>query len=131
MATRWNLEKLASNNTEFDFAKLKRLLVSYAKENTALLTTFLSTPFTQIIGVDEDTSIIDAISSVGGLMGLFMGFTMVTLAEVIYYSSSLLITSILGIKEQVRGENKQITFSFAHLYVGGHEHGQERQATDG
>ena len=105
--------------------------MTYAKENTALVTSFLSTPFTQIIGVDEDTSIIDAISSVGGLMGLFMGFTMVTLAEVIYYSSSLLITSILGIKEQVRGENKQITFSLAHLYVGGHEHGQERQATDG
>ena len=77
--------------------------MTYAKENTALVTSFLSTPFTQIIGVDEDTSIIDAISSVGGLMGLFMGFTMVTLAEVIYYSFSLLITSVLGIKRQVRG----------------------------
>ena len=106
--------------------------MTYAKENTALVTSFLSTPFTQIIGVDEDTSIIDAISSVGGLMGLFMGFTMVTLAEVIYYSSSLLITSVLGIKRQVRGENKQITFSFPYIfYVGGHEHGQERQATYG
>ena len=102
MATRWNLEKLASNNTEFDFAKFNRLLVSYAKENTALLTTFLSTPFTQIIGVDEDTSVIDAISSVGGLLGLFMGFTMVTVAEIVYYSSSLLITSIFGIKNQVK-----------------------------
>ena len=99
---RWNFETLTSNQDEFDFAKFKRLLVAYAKENTALVTSFLSTPFTQIIGVDEDTSIINAISSVGGLMGLFMGFTMVTLAEIIYYSSSLLITSILGIKNQVK-----------------------------
>ena len=102
MTTRWNLEKLASNNAEFDFTKFNRLLVSYAKENTALVTTFLSTPFTQIIGVDEDTSVIDAISSVGGLLGLFMGFTMVTVAEIVYYSSSLLITSIFGIKNQVK-----------------------------
>ena len=96
---RWNLEALTPNQDEFDFAEFKRLLVAYAKENTALVTSFLSTPFTQIIGVDENTSVIDAISSVGGLMGLFMGFTMVTLAEVIYYSYSLLITSILGIRQ--------------------------------
>ena len=121
MATRWNLEKLASNNAEFDFAKFNRLLVSYAKENTALLTTFLSTPFTQIIGVDEDTSVIDAISSVGGLLGLFMGFTMVTVAEIVYYSSSLLITSIFGIKNQVNREKELIlspTFLSFSMQVG-------------
>ena len=99
---RWNLEALTPNQDEFDFAEFKRLLVAYAKENTALVTSFLSTPFTQIIGVDENTSVIDAISSVGGLMGLFMGFTMVTLAEIIYYSCSLLITSILGITNRVK-----------------------------
>ena len=81
---RWNLEALTSNQDKFDFAKFKRLLVAYAKENTALVTSFLSTPFTQIIGVNENTSVINTISSVGGLMGLIMGFTMVTLAEIIY-----------------------------------------------
>ena len=105
---RWNLEALTPNQDEFDFAEFKRLLVAYAKENTALVTSFLSTPFTQIIEVDENTSVIDAISSVGGLMGLFMGFTMVTLAEIIYYSSSLLITSLVGIKKQVG--NLRLTF---------------------
>ena len=121
LATRWNLEKLASNNAEFDFTKFNRLLVSYAKENTALLTTFLSTPFTQIIGVDEDTSVIDAISSVGGLLGLFMGFTMVTVAEIVYYSFSLLITSIFGIKNQVKREKELIlspTFLSFSMQVG-------------
>ena len=72
---RWNFEALSSNQVEFDFAKFKSLLVAYAKENTALSPTS-SAPFTQIIGVDEDTSVIEAISSVGGLMGLFMGDTM-------------------------------------------------------
>ena len=105
---RWNLEALTPNQDEFDFAEFKRLLVAYAKENTALVTSFLSTPFTQIIGVDKNTSVIDAISSMGGLMGLFMGFTMVTLAEIIYYSSSLLITSLVGIKKQVG--NLRLTF---------------------
>ena len=118
---RWNMEALTSNQDEFDFAKFKRLLVAYAKENTALVTSFLSTPFTQIIRVDENTSVIDAISSVGGLMGLFMGFTMVTLAEIIYYSSSLLITSVLGIKNQVRRYYK---LTSTHPYAG--RDGQKR-----
>ena len=113
MTTRWNLEKLDLNNAEFDFTKFNRLLVSYAKENTALVTTFLSTPFTQIIGVDEDTSVIDAISSVGGLLGLFMGFTMVTVAEIVYYSSSLLITSIFGIKNQVKNKKNSLSLTFS------------------
>ena len=100
---RWNMEALKSNQTEFDFTKFKRLLVAYTEENTALITSFLSTPFTTIIGVDEDTSVIDAISSVGGLLGLFMGFTMVTLAEFIYYAASLLVTSITGfVDDKVR-----------------------------
>ena len=106
---RWNLEAITSNQDKFDFAKFKLLLVAYAKENTALVTSFLSTPYTQIIGVDEDTSVIDAISSVGGLLGLFMGFTMATLAEIIYYSCSLLITSILGITNRVKKKNIKLT----------------------
>ena len=106
---RWNLEAITSNQDKFDFAKFKLLLVVYAKENTALVTSFLSTPYTQIIGVDEDTSVIDAISSVGGLLGLFMGFTMATLAEIIYYSCSLLITSILGITNRVKKKNIKLT----------------------
>ena len=118
---RWNFEALSSNQVEFDFAKFKSLLVAYAKENTALVTSFLSTPFTQIIGVDEDTSVIDAISSVGGLMGLFVGFTMVTLAEVIYYSYSLLITSILGIRKTLN------SLACTFINVGGY--GQTRPET--
>ena len=118
---RWNLEALTAKEDEFDFAKFKRLLVAYAKENTALVTSFLSTPFTQIIGIDEDTSVIDAISSVGGLLGLFMGFTMVTLAEIIYYSFSLLITSISGIVPEVR---KYLNLTFWQFCVAWS--GQER-----
>ena len=118
---RWNFEALTAKEDEFDFVKFNRLLVAYAKENTALVTSFLSTPFTQIIGIDEDTSVIDAISSVGGLLGLFMGFTMVTLAEIIYYSFSLLITSISGIVPKVR---KYLNLTFWQFCVGWS--GQER-----
>ena len=83
------MEALTSNQDQFDFAKFKRLLVAYAKESTALVTSFLSTPFTQIIGVDENTSVINAISSVGGLMGLIMGFTMVTRVVSLFFKSLL------------------------------------------
>ena len=74
-----------------------RLLATYARENTALLTVFLNQPFTQILKVNEDTSIIDAISSIGGLLGLFMGFTAVTTAEFLYFGASLVVTSLMGV----------------------------------
>ena len=74
-----------------------RVLATYARENTALLTVFLNQPFTQILGVNEDTSVIDAISSIGGLLGLFMGFTAVTTAEFLYFGASLVATSLMGV----------------------------------
>ena len=74
-----------------------QLLATYASENTALLTVFLNQPFTQILKVNEDTSIINAISSIGGLLGLFMGFTAVTTAEFLYFGASLVVTSLMGV----------------------------------
>ena len=79
---RWNHRLLRGSPEQFNYSLFQQLLSQYARENTALVTSFLSTPFTQILGIDEDTSVIEAIGGVGGLLGLFMGFSVLTVAEV-------------------------------------------------
>ena len=77
------------------------IIIMIIRENVAVVNVFLNAPQTQILDVNEKTSIIDAVkyaymgirmiflqnqivrmilqvSSVGGLLGLFMGFTFVT-----------------------------------------------------
>ena len=50
---------------------------------------FIRQPFATRIKVDEHFSIIDAIANIGGIMGLCMGFSLVTLVEVCYHIACL------------------------------------------
>ena len=51
----------------------------------AMVSVYIREPFAEVLLVDEDTSIMDFISSVGGLLGLCMGFSFVTVGEVCYF----------------------------------------------
>ena len=57
-------------------------------------------PFAEVLLRSVETSEIDFISSVGGLLGLCMGFSFVTLAEIFYYS-------VRGIKNWLCGSNQK------------------------
>ena len=61
------------------------VLARYAKENMAMVSVYIREPFVEVLVVDEDTSIMDFISSVGGLLGLCMGFSFVTVGEICYF----------------------------------------------
>ena len=89
---------------KFDFEDFKTTLTKYAKDNTAMLTMFIREPFATRIKVDEDTSIIDAISNIGGIMGLCMGFSIVTLVEVGYHLICLLIGWIADKEDDKNGD---------------------------
>ena len=89
---------------KFDFEDFKTTLTKYAKDNTAMLTMFIREPFATRIKVDEDTSIIDAISNIGGIMGLCMGFSIVTLVEVSYHLICLVIGWIAGKEDEENGD---------------------------
>ncbi|EAT48395.1 AAEL000582-PA [Aedes aegypti] len=58
---------------------------SYARENIALVYIFFSETYFRSFSKGELIGFTEFLSNVGGLLGLFMGFSLISLAEVIYF----------------------------------------------
>ena len=81
---KWNSGKGFDNKTD---AKIfEEEIYKYARENIAYVTLFIREPFAEKIKIAEKISPISFISDVGGLLGLFMGFSFVSLAELVYHA---------------------------------------------
>ena len=65
----------------------------YAQNNIVTLTMFIREPFAEKIVTAEKISQLSFISDVGGLLGLFMGFSFVSAVEIIYHAFKV---SMLG-----------------------------------
>ena len=61
-------------------------ILNYASKNLALVTIYIREPFTEKILIDQEISVFSFVSDIGGLMGLFMGFSVVSIVEVIYHA---------------------------------------------
>ena len=81
----WNHLMLENTYLSFNFTKFGSVLAKYTKENMAMVSVYMREPFVEVLVVDEDTSIMDFISSIGGLLGLCMGFSFVTFGEICYF----------------------------------------------
>ncbi|XP_029707777.2 pickpocket protein 28 [Aedes albopictus] len=58
---------------------------SYARDNIALVYIFFSETYFRSFSKGELIGFTEFLSNVGGLLGLFMGFSLISLAEVIYF----------------------------------------------
>lgn len=72
----------------------------YASENLMQVNVYIRDPFVSWFRRDEETSWISFISNVGGLMGLCMGFSVVSFCELLYYLILTLAYCIRG-KRQI------------------------------
>ena len=62
--------------------------------------------------VDEDTTWMDLVSSVGGLLGLFMGFSFITIGEICYFFGVGLFTTFCQfLKKKCKKSEKIMPFS--------------------
>ena len=73
------------NKSDFDFTEFSSTLTKYAKENIAFVKIYLREPFAEVLKVSVKTTVLDYIANIGGLMGVCMGFSLVTLAEILYH----------------------------------------------
>ena len=73
-----NFEKTNITNT------IRRFVVDYAKENIAKVNIFLKEPFVKRYKREEKITYNTFIGTIGGLLGLFLGFSFISLAEIVY-----------------------------------------------
>ena len=64
----------------------------YAQNNIVTLTVFIGTPFAEKIVTSEKISQISFMSDVGGLLGLFMGFSFVSAMEILFHACRVSMT---------------------------------------
>ena len=65
--------------------KVSDFLYEYAKTNFAILKIFINYPFYTKMTRDEDTSLLSFIANAGGLLGLCLGLSFVSIFEIFYF----------------------------------------------
>lgn len=70
---------------------LTRFLFDYAKHNTLVLKMFIKDPYYTKIVRSEGMSVISFISTAGGLLGLCMGLSFVSIFEILYHFFNFLV----------------------------------------
>ena len=93
----WNENNIFDNVNYFEQGMLE-----YAKKNLAYVNVFIREPFAHKILVSEKISRVSFISDVGGLLGLFMGFSFVSLAEIIYHALTVRAQSFTSLNADLR-----------------------------
>ena len=97
-----NLETWGMNN--YEKTKFRELLLRYSKENLVRITAYISSPYVTIYEKDVVTTPITLIANIGGLMGFCMGFSLFSLAEIIYY---IFINPLLTRMEKIKPKGTQ------------------------
>ena len=68
--------------------------MKYSKDNLVVINIFFPNPFVKRMIRDVMITTIDFIGNVGGLMGLCMGFSILSLAEIFYHILATTLNSI-------------------------------------
>ena len=77
---------------ESDWRRFAGSLLEYGRDNLVKIDAYISKPFATEYTTDIVISHITLLSNMGGLMGLCMGFSVVSLAEIVHCVSVLIIT---------------------------------------
>ena len=88
---KWNKERAFGNNTK-KADEFEEDVFQYAQSNIVTLTIFIGTPFAEKIVTSEKISRISFMSDVGGLLGLFMGFSFVSAVEILFHACRVSMT---------------------------------------
>lgn len=82
--------KSTPNYTLIMQSNIYKFVHDYAKTNIALLTIFIKDPFYVKLKRDEQMTVLSFIGNAGGLLGLCMGLSLISVFEVFYYCSTFI-----------------------------------------
>ena len=80
-----SIKDLENNKKIVDF------ILKYTKENIAMVWLFVRDPYYTSIKRDVEMTLTSFLGSAGGLVGLFMGFSLISLIEGCYHFINILI----------------------------------------
>ena len=87
-----SIKDLENNKKIVDF------ILKYTKENIAMVWLFVRDPYYTSIKRDVEMTLTSFLGSAGGLVGLFMGFSLISLIEGFYHFLNLFINCCSGCK---------------------------------
>ena len=94
---KWNKD-IAFGTNDVKADKFEEDVFMYAQNNIVTLTMFIREPFAEKIVTNEKISRISFMSDVGGLLGLFMGFSFVSAVEILFHACRVSILMTLASK---------------------------------
>ncbi len=65
--------------------KLANFLLEYSRENLAMIRVLFKDPYYMLIKRDEQMSMLSFLGNTGGLLGLCMGMSLVSIFEIVYH----------------------------------------------
>ena len=81
----WTVIRNNVLNCTLEKCVVEEMVADYARENLILANIFMKNPFATRFLKDEKYGIIDYVAKSGGLLGLAMGFSVVSFFEIIFY----------------------------------------------
>ena len=88
--------------------ELLNSLFQYARENLALVNIYIKPPVVTRITKDERIPVIWFVANCGGILGLCMGFSIVTVFEVLHYFCRLIFTTCSSIVKRIQNKKEII-----------------------
>ncbi len=77
-------EAVKCNSTTNDQEQLHKAVAQYARDNLSVLDIYIKDPYVKLYLRREKITIISFIGNIGGLLGLFMGFSFISTIEIFY-----------------------------------------------
>ena len=103
----WNPRESGIENCTESKCVIEDTILHYAKNNLVMLHVLIKEPYVKRYVKDEKMPIISYIANIGGLLGLWLGFSIITGVEMVYHVINGLISLICNtpIKDDNPGEN--------------------------
>ena len=111
----WPLLRKMLYNCTSNHCLIEEMVIKYARENLVLANIFMKSPFVTRFLKDEKEGLTAYVAKSGGLLGLAMGFSVVSCFEIIYY---ILLGLSMG-KSKTRSHSKSMKAKFKNRIIPG------------
>ena len=95
-ANEWKPRNSGIENCTESKCVIEDMILSYAKNNLIMLHVLIKEPYVKRYVKDEKMPIISYIANIGGLLGLWLGFSIITGVEMVYHVISWFMSLILA-----------------------------------